>query len=205
MDEIHQFMEDLLLSISQDVSVTEAAKFMRSNEVTSLLAEEKGEYVGIITDVDFTRKVIAADADPDKTKVSSVMTRPIITLDRDQSMGEAFLCMRKNQIRHILVTEGEKIVGNLSLSKFAVYGSRKFGKSKTPIEEFWSNYECLLDENAFMASVDKLKKDIRKTLDDSTLTAQAIDNNEPVKKISECAKKEGYDDFAGILDLAEYG
>ena len=204
MSEVHLYMRELFLTINPEVSATVAAQYMRSENVTALLVGEEGNYAGIVTGVDFTCKLVAEGLNPDQTKVSDIMSQPLISLDRNKSMSEAFLCMRKNQIRHVLVTEGDKISGLLTLSSFAQYASKKFKETQNPIEAFWHDYDSLLDQNYFMASVDKLLKEIRPTLDSSTHIAKAIDSKLSLQEISICAKEEGYTDLAEILDLADY-
>ncbi len=205
MTEIHNFMKDVLLVVPPDSTATEAAIFMRDNKVKAVLVGNNEEYVGIVTGVDFTRKLVAEKLDPDKTKVADIMSSPLITIDRNQPMAEAFLTVRKNQIRNLQVTEGNKIIGRLSLSCFAHYANQfREAPADSPSTFFWQNYEALLDENSFRASVDKLLKDIRKNLNDSSKTAMAIDKKEPPDIIAKCAREEGNNDLADVLDLADY-
>ncbi len=114
-------MEESLLSVQPGASVTDAAKLMLENKVGALLVSSGNEYLGIVTSVDFSRKVLARDLDPKKTKISSIMAKPLITLDRDQSMKDAYQCMHRNNIRHLAVTKNDEVVGILSVKDFANY------------------------------------------------------------------------------------
>lgn len=196
-------MEEPLLSIDDSTSVTKASKFMLENQVSGVLVMQDGKHAGIITDRDFTRKVLAEELDPSNTKVSAIMSKPLISLASDKSMDAAFMCMRKNHIRHLIITENDNVVGMLSVRDFANYYNNKYGKGKDPIAEFWNNYDALLIDNTFIFSVEKLLKDVRKELPNASKTAKSIDNKEPWIKIAEHAEEEGLEGLSEILGLAE--
>jgi signal-transduction protein with cAMP-binding, CBS, and nucleotidyltransferase domain len=121
MDRIDQFMEESVLSVKPEASVTDAAKFMLENKVGALLIFDGKKYLGIVTSVDLTHKVLAGELDPAQTKVGSVLNRPLVTVDRSQTMMDAYRCMHKNNIRHLAVTSNKKVVGMLSIKDFANY------------------------------------------------------------------------------------
>lgn len=127
MEQIKFYMEESILSVNPNATVTEAAKQMADNHVAALLIKDANKCLGIVTDLDFTYKVIAKDLDPKITKITDVMSHPLITLDCEQSMIEAFKTMRKNNIRHLILTENKKLAGILSIKDFANYYNYKFG------------------------------------------------------------------------------
>ncbi|QPJ66323.1 MAG: hypothetical protein G3M78_13340 [Candidatus Nitrohelix vancouverensis] len=71
-----------------------------------------------------------------------------------------------------------------------------------PVKKFWGNIECALDEKAFEYIVSDMIKGVRKTLKQSSTTAQAIDRSEAIPKIATSARKEGLEEFADALDFA---
>jgi len=121
VDKIEQFMEESLLSLQPDASVTDAAKLMLEKKVGSLLVSDGSKHLGIVTSTDLPHKVLAQELDPAKTKIADVMAKPLITLDRDQSMKDAYRCMHQHNIRHLAVTENKEVVGVLSVKDFANY------------------------------------------------------------------------------------
>jgi len=82
--------------------------------------------VGILTETDLSRKVVAKRLDPVTTMVSSVMTKPILSMDRYMPVKEAEEFMKKKKIRHLAVTEGDEIVGILSLKDLVSCYSKSF-------------------------------------------------------------------------------
>lgn len=126
MDQIKFYMEESILKVNPGATVTEAAKYMAEKRVAALLVSDKNKFVGIVTDLDFSNKVIAKDLDPKTTLVSDVMSHPLIALDCEKTMLEAFKTMRQNNIRHLVVSENKKLVGILSIKDFANYYNNKF-------------------------------------------------------------------------------
>ena len=126
MDEIGDYMISPILSIDLESSVQEAAQFMVAHNIGSVLVKEFEEYVGIVTETDLTRKVLGKGLNAESTPVSEIMTSPILSLDCYLPVEEANRCMHKNKIRHLAVTEEEKIVGILSVKDLVSYFSRDF-------------------------------------------------------------------------------
>ena len=73
---------------------------------------------------------------------------------------------------------------------------------KDPIAEFWKNADCLLDEVTFRHSISKLLTQIRETLEDASVSAQAIDERKPMGEIASAAEQDGLAEFAQILRMA---
>lgn len=130
MDEIRYYMNETLISIDSESNALEAARRMLEQQVKSLLVDEKGKYVGLVTPSDITFKVTAEGRAPDTVKVSQIMAKPLITLESDLTMARAFLHMHKNHVRHIVVTEEKKIVGVISMNDFVAYYANKLSQKK---------------------------------------------------------------------------
>ena len=126
MEKIGDYMISPILSIDLESSVQEAAQFMMAHNIGSVLVKEFEEYVGIVTETDLTRKVLGKGLNAESTPVSEIMTSPILSLDCYLPVEEANRFMHKNKIRHLAVTEEEKIVGILSVKDLVSYFSRDF-------------------------------------------------------------------------------
>ena len=126
MDEIGDYMVSPILSIDVESTVQEAAQFMVAHNIGSVLIKEFEKYVGIVTETDLTRKVLGKGLNAESTPVSEIMTSPILSLDCYLPVEEANRFMHKNKIRHLAVTEEEKIVGILSVKDLVSYFSRDF-------------------------------------------------------------------------------
>jgi len=120
-------MISTVLSIDIDSSVQEAAMFMTANNVDSLLVKQFDEYVGIVTETELARKVLGKGLNRESIGIEEVMTSPVFSIDRYLPIEEANRFMRKNKIRHLRVTEEDKIVSILSMKDFVTYFSKDFG------------------------------------------------------------------------------
>jgi len=118
-DEVRFYMNQNLSSVVSHASVTEASQTMFDKNKGSLLIEQEGKYVGIVTEGDISRRVIAQLKHPIDIQVGAIMSKPIISIESNQLMATAFLMMEKNKIRHIAVTENDKITGMLSIRDFS--------------------------------------------------------------------------------------
>ena len=99
---------------------------MVAHSIGSVLVKEFEEYVGIVTETDLTRKVLGKGLNPESTPIAEIMTSPILSLDCYLPVEEANRFMHKNKIRHLAVTEEDKIVGILSVKDLVAYFSKDF-------------------------------------------------------------------------------
>jgi CBS domain-containing protein len=115
---VENLISGKIYSIQDERSVREAAEEMAEKEIGSLLVSQKGTYIGIITEVDIIRKVVAKGIDPAATAVKAVMTSPLITIESNRSVVAANDLMEKNKIRHLAVTRNSVIIGLVSVRDF---------------------------------------------------------------------------------------
>ena len=127
MDGIDYYMVSIVPSIDIDSSVQEAAMFMTANNIGSLLVKKFDEYVGIVTETELARKVLGKGLNRESIGIEEVMTSPVFSMDRYLPVEEANRFMHKNKIRHLRVTEEDKIVSILSMKDFVTYFSKDFG------------------------------------------------------------------------------
>ncbi len=108
-------------SISPRASVREAAEKMRTKKVGALLVREWGKDVGVISESDFVRKIIALGKDPNATQVVEIMNYPLISIDIDQNAQDANDLMAEKRIRHLFVTQKGEVVGILSVRDLVLF------------------------------------------------------------------------------------
>ncbi|MCH8932877.1 MAG: CBS domain-containing protein [Nitrospinae bacterium] len=120
-EEIGDYMASPVLSIAPDASTQEAAQLMESKHVGSLLVKDGDTYVGIVTETDLTRKIVARGLQDKDSKVSDIMTAPLQTIDCHEPIVDANQLMANKRIRHIAVTENDQVVGMLSVKDLIHY------------------------------------------------------------------------------------
>ncbi len=125
MDKIFDFMSSPVLSIDAQSTVEQGAKYMGEKNVDSLLVKENDDYVGILTTSDMVTKLVAKGLDPKSTKVLSIMSKPLLTLDHYISRSEANEFMLKNKIKHLVVTKHGKVSGILTMRDMVSGGTQQ--------------------------------------------------------------------------------
>lgn len=123
MPSVSNLMTSDVITIDVGKSVYDAAILMSREEKGCLVVTEAGVPVGIVTERDFVRRVISKRL-PLETKVSEVMSKPLITVDADSSLRDAARLMLKNRIRRLPAVKGDKLVGILVASDFATHLSK---------------------------------------------------------------------------------
>lgn len=114
-------MQPVVHTIRPDAVAVEAAQQMRAGKVGALLVRDSGRDLGIVSETDLARKVLAESRDPAQTRVGSVMSAPLVTIDIAASPHEASDLMAEAGIRHLAVLDGGEVVGMLSVRDLLRY------------------------------------------------------------------------------------
>ena len=115
-----------VFSVSPDSTVFEATHLMNAEHIGALSIIQNctasHKLVGIFTERDVLRRVVAAKRQPEHTKVSDVMTREIITCTADTPLDDLAELMRVKRIRHLPVLhKNENIAGFISIGDLNAY------------------------------------------------------------------------------------
>ena len=104
-----------VLSISSSVTVIDAVKAMAQQKVGALLVLEAGKLRGIVSEQDYTRKVILTCLNAEQMLVRDIMTRQIVVTRPDQPIQEVMAIMTDRRIRHLPVMHNGELVGLVSI------------------------------------------------------------------------------------------
>ncbi len=102
-------------SISPHATVYEAIQTMADQNVGSVLVMRDGALLGVLTERDYTRKVILRGRQSRQTLVEEIMTTPVVTAPINASIDDVMRVMSEKRIRHVPVVEDGVIVGVVSL------------------------------------------------------------------------------------------
>ncbi len=113
--------KDKFVTVERDTDAQTAARIMRDRGIGSLFVTNGKEIVGIITDTDMVRRVVAAGADTHKTTVEQIMSAPIMTIEESKTLLDANDLMAQSHLRHLGVTKEGKLVGMISVRDLVVF------------------------------------------------------------------------------------
>ena len=102
-------------SIGPNAMVVDAIQLMGQKNVGALPVVDNGTLVGIISERDYTRKVILKGMSSKETPVSDIMTAQVLTVTPSESVIECMRIMTEKRVRHLPVLEGTNLVGMLSI------------------------------------------------------------------------------------------
>jgi CBS domain-containing protein len=111
---VREIMTGKIVRIGPDETVHQAAKVMMERGIGSLIVGSQWETMGIITESDLVRRVVAVGLEPSRTRVKEIMSTPALTVEADAPLEAADDLMDRQKVRHLLVTEGDSVIGIVS-------------------------------------------------------------------------------------------
>jgi CBS domain-containing protein len=113
--------KDVIHIISQDAFVVDAAKKMEYAGRGCLVVVSNGKPIGIVTERDLVQRVIALGKDPTLTKISQIMSQPLVSVGSDALVVDAAKIMWDNKIRRLPVINETVLTGIITVTDFAKY------------------------------------------------------------------------------------
>lgn len=116
---VENIMVEEVISISVDATIMEAVKLMNNHNIGCLIVAKRGEALGIITERDILKRVIAKGMNVDATSVSDVMSKPLILGDSEMFLDDAVKMMFQEGIKKLPLMKNGELVGIVTLSDIA--------------------------------------------------------------------------------------
>ena len=113
--QVKDLMSGSPITVDREETVSAAARLLSRHNVGALpVTSQGGKLVGMLTDRDIAVRCVAANYEPNITRVRTIMSTGAVTVPAEESGLRAAKTMGKHQIRRLPVTENGKLVGMLS-------------------------------------------------------------------------------------------
>ena len=110
-----------IYSVPSTVTVYQALELMFEKIIGALLVIDEGKFVGIFTERHYARKLALRGKSSKETTVGEIMTEQPVTVTCDTSIEDCMRIMTIKKIRHLPVTENDRIVGVVSMGDVVRY------------------------------------------------------------------------------------
>ncbi|BDC35724.1 MAG: CBS domain-containing protein [Candidatus Methanoliparum thermophilum] len=108
---VKEIMSTSIIGISPDDPADIAARRMSRHDVGNLIVMEDKKAIGIVTEEDFVRKIVAKNFLPRSVKIRDIMTSSLITISPNADVISAMEIMFKRNIRRLPVVSDGELVG----------------------------------------------------------------------------------------------
>jgi CBS domain-containing protein len=137
MPRIRELLNDRpIFQVEADQSVLEVVHYMVDHNIGAVPVLREGELVGVFSERDLMKRVVAGGRSPGSTKVSEVMTPRPYSVSAEESVENCMFLMREHGFRHLPVVEGKELKGFLSLRDLLLHNL----KQKDSESRMMSNY-----------------------------------------------------------------
>jgi CBS domain-containing protein len=118
MTVIRDIMVKDAITLDPGATAFEAAVTMRKNGIGAILVVDQERLVGLFSERDVIRSVVAAGRDPRTTRLGDVCTKEVVAIEANQTLKGVLAIFRAGKFRHLPVVENGKPVGILSIRDF---------------------------------------------------------------------------------------
>jgi len=104
-----------IYSVNRDQTVAETVRYMAEKNVGAVPVLKEDRLVGVFSERDVIKRVLARGLDPATINVGEVMTTKLVVAQADESYESCLAKMRKAHCRHLPVVQADKLIGVVSL------------------------------------------------------------------------------------------
>jgi len=118
-------------ALEGSASAQDAAELLSRDEVRAVFVIDGGRLIGVVTRKTLVREIVAQGRDPRGTHLASIAEDPLLPVDGETDLVEAFLLLEEHDLERVPVTEDGRLVGVLSRAIV----QRRLAEDETPPDE----------------------------------------------------------------------
>ncbi len=104
-----------LWHVRPDDTVFQALELLAKYEVGALMVMDRGRLVGVLSERDYTRKIVLQGRNSKETKVAEIMTANVYTVGPNTGTRACMALMSEKKFRHLPVVDGDTVLGMISI------------------------------------------------------------------------------------------
>ena len=131
MSKVRDAMVPDPLTFDATATAREAGERLSDPEVRAVLVCRDGALVGVVTRKTLVREIVAGGRDPRATELGSIAEEPMLPVDGETDLGEAFRLLEEHDLDRVPVIEDGRLVGVLSRAIV----QRRLAEDEPPDEE----------------------------------------------------------------------
>ncbi|WP_207493350.1 CBS domain-containing protein [Aridibaculum aurantiacum] len=102
--------------VSPSTSVIDALRLMADKNIGSVVVMSGEEFLGIMTERDYSRKVVLKGRSSDETTVADIMSSDFPSVSKNDTIADCMQLLSANNLRYLPVMEGERLAGIISIN-----------------------------------------------------------------------------------------
>lgn len=115
ISEILETKGQVVWTVAPETSVFDAIQLMANKNIGALIVSEGGRVIGVVSERDYTRKVVLHGKSSKSTQVREIISGNVISVTPDHTVAECLRLMTDNRVRHLPVLAEGKLAGVVSI------------------------------------------------------------------------------------------
>jgi len=111
MAKVRDIMQKNVITIESVKKAQDAAIILKEKEISFLVVVKEGKPIGIVSERDIVRKIVADNKDAQTTQLEIIMSKNFKWVEPNASIESAVQKMLNNNIRRLVVLENENLAG----------------------------------------------------------------------------------------------
>lgn len=112
---VEDVMSREVITLDENVSAKKAAEIMAQEGVSAVIATSEGKAIGILTERDILKRIVAEDKNSRETKVKEIMSSPLVAIEPSTDLEKAAHLMFEKKIKNLPVIHENRLIGLVSL------------------------------------------------------------------------------------------
>jgi CBS domain-containing protein len=135
---VADYMTTRMITMGWKESVLDAANRMIERNISSIaIMNDENRIIGIITERDIV-KIVANGVPARGITAGSLMSYPVVSIEKGSSIDDAARLMAQNKLRHLLVEDaGKAIIGIITVTDFARYLKKNLAEEDVAASDIW--------------------------------------------------------------------